>query len=412
LTRSRGAELFLGRTARGRCAALRENGTTVEQYVEPATPGRFGRIARARVVRVMPGIQSAILDTGLGCHALLAASDLSLPGETEQARAAPIEDRLREGRDLLVQIARESNVESRGDRATTDVRVAGRRLVLLPLRRAVKVSRRIIDADERERLLAWIGARSEPGCGWIVRTPAAGATERELAEQADRLLGRFREIRARVDAGGSPGPVDDPPDFVTQLVRNAPAGLARLVVDGVEEHERTVERLRAEAPELAPVVELHRGPPGVVDAYGLAGGFRSALDPRVPLPSGGSLVIETTAALITVDVNTGSADGADAMTRTNLEAARELARQLRLRDMGGSIVVDFAGARCGERVLAALHDALRADPARTRVAGVTELGLVHLTRDARLGPTWLRWTRPCDDCRGRGRVPRDDFPFG
>jgi ribonuclease G len=407
----RAAELIVGRIGERRCAVLREDGRAVELYLEPAIPQRRGRIALCRVLRVLAGIEGAIVDTALGRHALVPASDLVLPGESAIESAAPIADRLRAGRELLVQIVREADDPDRGDLATAKLEIAGRRLVLLPLGIDSRVSRRIADAAERERLGRWL-SRQEPGAAWVARTAAAGATEAELDREAAHLVLRLEEIRSRAASARAPGPVDEPIDFLAELVREAPPELERLVVDGPDEHERMLAVVAASAPELRPAVRLHRGPPGVVAAFALDADFREALAREIGLPSGGTVVVETTAAAVTADVNTGSDADPGATERANVEAAREIARQLRLRDVGGQVVVDFAGGRAGPVPLAALAEALRSDPARTRLHGPTAAGLVLLAREARGSPIGLASSEPCVRCRGSGRVPRADFPFG
>lgn len=407
-------ELYFSRTADGFCTARREDGKTVEFRAQRFAEQRFGQIVKARVSRVVPSLQAAFLDVGRPRNAFLHVSDLRLPGEPEGQ--APIQDRLEEGRDLLVQISREST--SKGDRATCYVGIAGRLLVLQPLDRQVRVSRRIHDPRERARLGSLLEALGEGRVGWIARTAASGIEPSLLEAEASQLLSAWGEIRSRADAERAPAVLHEEPGLHLRLLRDAPAdGLERAVFDDREAYEQARADLCRVAPELVPKVELHEGPRSLFESYGLARELDRSLRPRVWLESGGYIVIEPTEALVSIDVNTGKSVQGTSPERTNLEtnleAAQEIGRQMRLRDLGGIVVVDFVDLELPEhrtQLVDAMIAALRGDPARTQVLGLSPIGLLQLTRErTRCSPASVL-TRACPTCRGRGRVRRISTP--
>ena len=429
----------------GQCwAALREDGSVVELRVErDGQPPQVGRIVKARVTRVLPGLQSAFVDIGTDRDAFLHVADLLLPGErpagfaphrlappdgdgadpaeeetpgpelVEPAitRHGPIQDRLRVGRELLVQIAREG-FGSKGPRVTCFVSLPGRYVVYMPQVPHLGISRRITDLAERERLRAILAAVAGGHGGFIVRTAGAGAAAGALEADAARLVHAWREISRRAEAQPAPQVVHVDVGLMLRLLRDAPReGLSRVVVDGPEDRDRAFAYLRDVDPALASLVTHHPGPGPLWEAEGLDVEIERALRPRVWLRSGGTLVIEPTEALVSIDVNTGKYVGRgqleDTVLRTNLEAADEIARQLRLRDLGGIIVVDFIDMESPDsrrRVLEAFEQALARDRARTKIVGLSELGLVQLTRKRTRRGIEALLTRPCPSCGGQGRV--------
>jgi ribonuclease G len=430
-------------------AALRENGATVELRVErEGDRGAVGRIVTGRVTRVLPGIQSAFLDVGTGRDAFLYVGDLVLPGESPSeppaeadldlshagdddgedveegeelvragprprpaARVGPIEDRLREGQEVLVQVAREG-IGTKGARVTCFVALPGRYLVYMPQLAFRGISRKIADADERARLRAIVdGLPGSPG-GFIVRTAGEGADEFAFRADAAMLRTEWEAIRARAAASHAPTVVHTELDLLLRLLRDAPReGLDRVVLDDPEYQRRAVAYLSALAPALAGRVRLHPGPAPLLESHGIGQEIEKALRPKVWLKSGGYVVIQQTEALVSIDVNTGKFVGAsrpeETVFHTNLEAAEEIARQLRLRDLGGIIVVDFIDMESPENrrhVLEALEEALRRDRARTKVVGLSDLGLVQLTRKRTRPGVGTLLTRSCPLCGGHGRV--------
>ena len=406
-------ELFVSRTGDGFCSARREDGETVEFRVEGAAePSRFGRIVKARVVGVVPALQAAFLDVGQSRNAFLHVSDLLLPGESPDLDA-PIQDRLKAGRDLLVQISRES-ASAKGDRLTCHLGIPGRLLVLLPVFPKVAVSRRIDDPGERERLLAILEGLGEGRAGFVARTAANGAERSRLEAEAARLFETWRAIRDSAECARPPAVVHEEPGLHLRLLRDAPGdGFERMVLDDREAYEQALAMLGQVDPVLASRVELHGGPRPLFETYGLEPELERALRPRVWLDSGGTIVIEPTEALVSIDVNTGkSVQGVspeETVLETNLEAAKEIARQIRLRDLGGIVVIDFVDMELPDhrqQLLDTMARALREDPARTKIVGLSEIGLLQLTRERTRSNPAVALTRPCPNCAGQGRVAR------
>ncbi len=440
------SELLVSRLGGMTWAALREDGVTVELRVErEGERGAVGRIVKGRVTRVLPGIQSAFLDVGSGRDAFLHVGDLVLPGERPPepapgvdleltpaadeegedgedldrdgsrprtpARGGPIEDRLKEGRELLVQVAREG-IGTKGARVTCFVALPGRYLVYMPQLEFRGISRKITDPDERSRLRAVLDVLPALPGGFIVRTAGEGAEEPAFRADAEMLRAEWDGIEARAARSTAPAVVHTELDLLLRLLRDAPReGLDRIVLDDPDFHDRAIAYLSALAPTLATRVRFHAGAAPLLEAHGIDLEIEKALRPKVWLKSGGYLVIQQTEALVSIDVNTGKFVGAsrpeETVLRTNLEAAAEIGRQLRLRDLGGIIVVDFIDMDSAEnrrQVLAALEETLRRDRARTKVVGISDLGLVQLTRKRTRPGVGTSLTRACPLCGGHGRV--------
>jgi ribonuclease G len=387
-------------------------------------------------------MQSAFLDIGQDRDAFLHVSDLILPEESpgeleepegldlevdddpeateeepggrawrrEVMRNAPIQDRLREGRELLVQVARDA-IRSKGPRVSCYLTLPGRYLVYLPDLGVRGVSRRIRDQEERDRLREILTSLPHEG-GFIVRTAGEGKGSVPFRADADMLVASWREIRQRADAAAAPAMVYRELDLLRRLLRDAPLeGYAMILVDGEEAYDQAVRYLRDLDPQMAAAVRIHGDDTPLFREYGIDQEIEKALRPRVWLKSGGYLIIEQTEALVSIDVNTGKYVGRDdqeeTVLRTNLEAAEEIARQLRLRDLGGIIVVDFIDmemARSRRRVLETLETALGRDRARTKVVGLSDLGLVQLTRKRTRPGLGSFLTAACPTCGGAGRV--------
>lgn len=401
-------ELLFSRGAAGLVGALREDGATVEFRVD-ASDGRAraGSLHIGRVTDVVPGMQAAFVDIGEDRGALLPVAELCSVGVTDAV--VPIERRLRAGRHLLVQVERESS-DSKGARLTCRVQFVGSYLVLLPFDSRRAVSRRVETREERVRLQALLETLPGPDLGWLARTAAVHATPEALRVEAQRLLQRWSTVAPRAAEPGAPGPVGaaQPPlaEWVLSLL---PSGLDAVIVDDEEDERRFAALLAESDPESAERVRLHAGASPLFRESGVEDELQRALRPRCWLPSGGFLTIEETDAVVSIDVNTGKSSGrgaGSAALRTNLEAAAALPGELRRRNLGGLIVVDFVDVPTGDEhqaLLTRIAAGLHADPARTRIVELGELGLMQLTRK-RSGASLSRaLTAPCAICAGTGR---------
>ncbi len=404
-------ELFVSRRGRQYWTALREDGRVVELRVEESDGPEVGRVVKARVTNVVTGIQSAFLDLGTERDGFLHGADLWLPGDKPKTSEIPIQDRLKEGREIVVQIVRGS-IGSKGARVTSYLNIPGRLLVLLPRVPVRGVSRKISDVAERQRLQKLVDELPDREVGFVARTAAVEATDAALAKEAERLVEMWREIESNVDSLPAPATLLQERDLLHRLLIDAPPdGYDRIVVDEIADREHVARVLQRSAIVPPEGLELHTGPVPLFEAEGLDAELEKAVRGKVWLKSGGYLVIEPTEALISIDVNTGKfihkRKLEETVRRTNLEAVDEIARQLRLRDLGGIVVIDFVDMNEEEskrQVLEAMTRELARDPARTHVVGLSPLGLLQLTRKrTRPGPGRLL-TRPCPACAGRGRL--------
>ena len=417
-------EILVNITPRESRAALVENGVLQELYVERANRrGLVGNLYRGRVTRVLPGMQAAFVEVGLPRTAFLHAADIQYPalvhGDGNGNGGAPqptpsIQQLVTQGDELLVQVLKDP-LGSKGARLTTMISLASRFLVYMPYSGGVGVSARIEDEAERERLRTLMRSLLDPGAGvpqsggYIVRTAAHGAPLEALA--ADRLyLARLWEHirqRERVPAGTLVH--EEPPLSVRILREELGSAVRRVMVDSAAEHTRMRSFAAAFMPDVADRVELYSGPRPLFDLHSVEEEIARALERKVMLKSGGHIVIDQTESMTTVDVNTGAYVGTsnqeDTGFRTNLEAAVMVARQLRLRNLGGIIIVDFIdmqdeGHR--EQLLAAFRAALSGDRAQTQIASVSALGLVEMTRKRTRESLEHLLCSTCPSCGGRG----------
>jgi ribonuclease G len=411
------AEILINVTAREVRAAIVENGLLQEIFVERASRrGLLGNIYKGRVSRVLPGMQAAFIDAGLERTAFLHTSDIVLPpGVPAEIRGGDpaIRDLLREGDEILVQVIKDP-IGSKGARLTTFITVPSRYLVLLPMGRGIGVSARIGDDAERERLKSLTTALLPAGltCGFIVRTAAEGAPPEALQADMAFLLKLWDVIGASAGSAPAPSLVHADLPLAVRVVRD----IVNSEIERVRVDDEGVWRgLRGFAgtfmPALAPVIELYADGRPILDLHGVEDEIQKALDKRVPLKSGGYVVIEQTEAMTTVDVNTGGYVGhrnlEETIFRTNLEAAVTIARQLRLRNLGGIIIIDFIDMQAPahrQQVLDALREALAHDHAHTQITQVSPLALVEMTRKRTRESLEHVLCRPCPICAGRGSV--------
>jgi ribonuclease G len=415
-------EILINVTPRETRAAVVENGVLQEVLIERALRrGYVGNIYKGRVSRVMPGMQAAFVEIGLERAAFLHASDIlrSLPplvGDGQESPAPPpsqpIGELVRDGQEILVQVIKDP-IGSKGARLTTNLSVPSRYLVLLPLAKAIGVSVRIEDEAERARLKEALQARAaETGHGYIVRTNAEGQSVEALAEDVAYLTRLWQSLQVAIANARAGERVYEDLSLPLRALRD----LMRKDVEKVRVDSReTLERMLGFAsqfmPELAERIEHYPGERPIFDLYGVEDEIQRALKKQVPLKSGGYLVVDQTEAMTTIDVNTGAFLGhrnlEETVYRTNLEAAQAAARQLRLRNLGGIIIIDFIDMVDEEhkrQVLRTLEKSLAHDHAKTTVYEMTELGLVQMTRKRTVESLERQLCEPCPACEGRGSI--------
>ncbi len=401
--------------------ALLEDGTLAEFHLErPRERGYVGNIYKGRVVRVLPGMRAAFIEIGLSRTAFLYGGDIcprlleseDLFGEAiSEIRLGPIEDLLKRGQEILVQVIKEP-VGNKGARLSTNITLPGRYLVFLPTMSHIGLSRKITSEEERERLRAIVDRLRPPETGWIVRTVALEATEEEIKAEMDFLLSLWQDIRQRAEKVSVPALIYEELDISLRAVRDLMAReVSSLVVDNRNVYQKILSFMDHFAPHLKGCVRLHEGPPGLFEAYGIEIETSRLLARKVWLKSGGFIVIEPTEAFTAIDVNTGryvgKADLEETVLRTNLEAAKEIAYQLRLRNIGGLIIIDFIDMErpeSREAVYKALKEYLKRDRAKTNVRPMSEFGVIEMTRERRRESLYGLLTEACPCCHGEART--------
>lgn len=420
-------EILVNVTPRETRVAVVENGMLQELHIERGwRRGIVGNIYKGQVQRVMPGMQAAFVEIGHDRAAFLHASDIVRAGPPSSVAAgeevplppapiapASILELVRDGQDVVVQVVKDP-IGSKGARLTTQISIPSRYLVLLPQSKVIGVSARIEDEAERARLKTLVTELSAQhgSMGYIIRTNAEGQPAEALAEDVAYLSRVWNVINRRSGEMTSRALLYEDLSLPLRAVRD----LIRKDVDKVKVDSReTYERLQAFVakymPPLAEKLELYAGDRPIFDLYGVEDEIGRALDKQVPLKSGGYLVIDQTEAMTTIDVNTGSFLGQrnleETVYRTNLEAAQAVARQLRLRNLGGIIIIDFidmSDAEHKRQVLRTLEKGLARDHARTTVYDFSPLGLVEMTRKRTVESLERQLSEPCGECGGRGTI--------
>jgi ribonuclease G len=410
-------ELILDSGPQETRAALLEDGHLAELFIERCDRASLlGNLYLGKVSNVLPGMQSAFVDIGLDRDAFLYVTDL-FPGSRFDDKSViaddpppGIESVLQAGQDLLVQVVKEP-LGGKGPRVTTQVSLPGRSLVYLPEGTERLVSRRIEPAEERDRLKLLAEAITGEG-GFIVRTAAMGSNAGALQQEAEALRRSWSRIRSNRESATAPACLHSEECLAVRILRDLfTEEIERVLVDDEPTLARCRDYAQTMAPLLLPRLARHDGNGSAFDVLGIEKEIQKALRRRVWLPSGGYLVIQPTEALVAIDVNTGKFVGSKGFEETalvtNLEAAREVVRQIRLRDLGGILVIDFIDMPAPEnrrKVFETLEQALRSDRARSRVLQISEFGLVEITRQRiRLGlENFL--CAPCATCRGTGRL--------
>ncbi len=398
--------------------ALVENGVVQELHLERShNKGFVGNIYKGKVVRVLPGMQAAFVDVGLARTAFIHAADMAETSLSQEGRRAEVPDirtLVREGQTLLVQVSKDP-ISSKGARLTTNLSFSSRYLVYLPNSSHIGVSARIEDENERERLrvlVEQLAAEQQVPGGFILRTVAEGASGESLASDIAFVQKLWTEFQ-RTSASAQVATVihTDMPLYLRALRDLARAGLEKIRVDSRESWQKMRDFAGNYYPQLTELIELYQGERPLLDLYGVEDEITRALETRVPLKSNGYLIIEQTEAMTTVDVNTGAFVGRrnleETIFKTNMEAASAIVRQLRLRNLGGIIVLDFIDMQDPEherQVLRTLEKALEKDHAKTNITGVSELGLVEMTRKRTRESLGQLLCEPCPLCQGSGQI--------
>ncbi len=414
-------EILINVTPRETRVALVENGMLQEMHIERASRrGYVGNVYKGRVSRVMPGMQAAFVEIGLDRAAFLHASDIVLPqssllaesSESAAATTPPINELLRDGQEIVVQVVKDP-IGSKGARLTTHLSIPSRYLVLLPYSTVLGVSVRIEDETERMRLKEILAETiGESPSGYIVRTNAEGQGRDALCEDIDYLGKLWSALQQRMATAKVGTRVyEDLPLALRALRDLMRPTIEKVRIDSRETLDRALEFTGQFMPELVGRIEHYPGERPVFDLYGIEDEIQRALKKEVPLKSGGYLVIDQTEAMTTIDVNTGSYLGTrnleETVYRTNLEATQAAARQLRLRNLGGIIIIDFIDMIDQEhqrQVIRQLEKSLARDHAKTTVYEMSPLGLVEMTRKRTTESLERQLCEPCPSCGGNGRI--------
>ena len=389
-----------------------EDKVLVEHYVAKASEASLiGNVYLGKVQNVLPSMEAAFVDIGRGRNAVLYSGEVDWELAETGNQPRRIELALKSGDTVLVQVTKDP-VGQKGARLTSQISLPGRYLVYVPNGSMNGISRKLPES-ERARLKKILKEVLPEEAGVIVRTASEGATEEQLTLDVQRLQEQWADIEKKVKKGNAPVLLHSEPDLLVKIVRDVfNEDFQKMVISGGDSHQVITEYLQGVAPDLLERIEIYKGEKDIFDEYRIGEQIAKALDRKVYLPSGGSLVIDRTEAMTVVDVNTGKFVGSggnleETVTKNNLEAAEELVRQLRLRDIGGIVVVDFIDMVLESNrdlVLRRLMECLSRDRTKHQVAEVTSLGLVQMTRK-KLGIGLLEaFSEPCEACASRGVI--------
>lgn len=392
--------------------AVLEDGLLVEHFVtRSGGQGMAGNVYLGKVQNILPSMEAAFIDIGRGRNAVLYAGEVNWDRTGLSGKTRTIEQAMSAGDSVLVQVTKDP-VGHKGARLTSHIALSGRHLVYVPHGNASGISRKLPDS-ERKRLRSTLKRLVPESAGVIVRTAAEGAGADDLERDIERLQGQWEKIEEKAAKGGAPTLLHAEPDLIVRVVRDVfNEDFSELVVDDDSVHGEISNYLESVSPDLVPRLKRHTGTDDIFAAHRVDEQLLKALDRKVYLPSGGSLVIDRTEAMTVIDVNTGKFTGAggnleETVTRNNLEAAEEIVRQLRLRDLGGIIVIDFIDMVLESNrdlVLRRLTECLGRDRTKHQVTEITSLGLVQMTRK-RVGQGLLEaFSESCDHCNGRGLI--------
>jgi ribonuclease G len=433
-------EMIISCSGHETMVAILEDDLVAEVFVERERQrGVVGNVYKGRVSKVLPGMQSSFIDLGLERDGFLYVADVvdtleefdrlesgedegsgrgESRGESHGEKPQPrIEDLLKEGQEILVQVVKEP-LGTKGARLTSHVTMAGRFLVFMPTVDHIGISRKIESRDERSRLRGIVRefreARGFTG-GVIIRTAAAGRPKEDIVSDLESFHKIWLEIRQRMESSRAPAVVYQEQSLIGKLLRDLlTEEFQSIRIDSAQEYQRVLELIRRIMPSLAPKVMLYTKPYPIFEEYGVQAEIDKALKSKVWLKSGGSIVINQTEALVAIDVNTGRYVGKkssgrleDTIVKTNLEAVKEIVRQLRLRDLGGIIVLDFIDMeekKNRQKVLQAVEQELRKDRSPSKALQVSDFGLVIITRKRVKQSLERVLTEPCPYCSGSGVI--------
>ncbi len=395
---------------------LIEGGQLVELYIErPSEKGLVGNIYKGRVVRVVPGINSAFLDLGLNRTAFLFGDDLFPVGEVEWEKefsvVTNLYEVLKEGQEILVQVIKEP-IGNKGARVSTNLTLPGHYLVYLPFMNRIGVSRKIKEEEKRKRLKEMVEKLRPPSTGWIIRTAAVEATLEELKSEMEFLLCLWNEIKEKSEKTKAPSLIYEELNIALRAIRDLfNKEISSIVVDNKEFYQQIVDFLKRYFPHLVPYVTLYEGEEDLFSANGIQIDVKKLLSRKVWLKSGGFIIIEPCEAFTAIDVNTGRYTGTKELEETvfkiNLEAAQEIAYQLRLRNLGGLIIIDFIDMEepaHQEMVLQTLKEALKKDKAKYSCLPISPFGILQMTRERKRESLYQVFYEPCPYCSGEGYI--------
>jgi ribonuclease G len=425
-------EIIINSTPQESRIALVEDGLLAELLVERKEEmGIAGNIYKGKVARVLPGMQAAFVEIGMDKAGFLHASDFSAlddihlisPAgddvEFEEApapkpsssRHLPLEKQLSRGEEVLVQVAKDP-LGTKGARVTSHISLPGRYMVFMPGNKHIGISRRIESDEERKRLKEIAQSLGTEEGGFILRTACEGLSKREIQHDLGFLQKLWKSIQKKAESAPSPSLIHQDLDLIARAIRDFFTGdTEQVLIDSPKDHRRIVDFARHFMPRLKSKINLYSDKEPLFEQLGIEEKITKALDPRAWLRSGGYIIIERTEALTAVDVNTGRFVGKrsqeETILKTNLEAVQEVVRQLRLRNAGGLIIIDFIDMEREanrKKVYEALREALKKDKARTNILKISELGLVEMTRQRTRESLENQLLRSCPHCDGRGRI--------
>ncbi|MGD8188828.1 Rne/Rng family ribonuclease [Brevibacillus ginsengisoli] len=397
--------------------AILEQGKLVEYHLEShSSEELIGNIYRARVENIIPNMQAAFVDIGLEKNAFLYIDDC-LPADWQKERGKKekpgIQELVRNGEELLIQVNKEA-FGTKAPRVTTEISIPGRSLVYLPYGRQISISRKIKLESERKRLSQMAREWLTEAEGIIVRTSAEGMAAAQMEAELNYLRSVWKEALERSKNLKPPALLYQDSDLLIRVIRDSfTEEVQEVLVDSSQQLQRIQRMVKALYPKMENRIKAYMGKQPIFEAFGIDLEIDKLLSRHVPLANGGSIVIDRTEAMTVIDVNSGKFTGKsmqrleETVTQTNLEATKEIARQLRLRDIGGIVVIDFIDMKASsnqERVLTSLQKELAKDHTPTHVFGMTQLGLVELTRKKIRPSVPEILTRPCPTCQERGRV--------